>query len=366
MVTGAGAAGVEYAEMLPRASKSLMLDITRAGGRLVAVGEYGNVIYSDDGGTSWRQGRVPTTQMLTAVHFVNPLRGWAVGHDGLILVTDDGAETWRIQRDGLAAQAQANLEARERAVAEVKRLREALETAAEEDTAELGRRLDDAEMDLEDADIAIEENVFTSPLFDVWFQNERRGVAVGAFGTLLTTANGGESWLSGPGLVENPDEFHLNAVVGDGARRLFIAGEGGVMYRSLDNGESWETLDSPYEGSWFGTVHVASADVLLVFGLRGHLYRSEDFGALWRPVRSENDLSLAGGTVTPDGGIVLVGSVGTILVSHDVGKSFHRLRLEDSASLSAAASNNGEYLLVGQGGVRVVAPARLSIAGGPR
>jgi photosystem II stability/assembly factor-like uncharacterized protein len=363
---GAAAAGVEYAETLPRASESLMLDITHAGRRLVAVGEYGNVVYSDDGGASWQQGRVPTTQMLTAVHFVSPSRGWAVGHDGLVLVSDDGAETWRIQRDGLAAQAQANLEAREHAVAEVKGLRAALETATEEDAAELRSRLDDAEMDLEDADVAIGEKVFTAPLLDIWFQNERRGVAVGAFGTLLTTDNGGENWTSNPGLIENPDEFHLNVVVGDRGRRLFIAGEGGVMYRSPDNGASWEMLESPYEGSWFGSLYVDSADILLVFGLRGHLYRSEDFGTDWRLVPGENDLSLAGGTVTPDGQIMLVGNVGTLLLSSDAGRSFLHLRLEDSASLSAAASNNGEYVLVGQGGVRVVERARLSVAGGAR
>ena len=63
---------------------------------------------------------------------------------------------------------------------------------------------------------------------------------------------------------------------------------------------------------------------------------------------------------------MLVGNVGTLLVSSDAGRSFVHLRLEESASLSAAASNNGEYVLVGQGGVRVVERTRLSGAAGAR
>ncbi len=71
------------------------------------------------------------------------------------------------------------------------------------------------------------------PLMDVWFLDQNRGWAVGAFGTLLTTDDGGQHWVGQPALVDNPDEFHLNSITGDGANRVFIAGEGGLMYRSL-------------------------------------------------------------------------------------------------------------------------------------
>src|SRR5210317_1904685 len=110
-----GTAAPEYAPIMPLASQSLLLDITHAGERIVTVGERGHILYSDDRGNSWRQAQVPTSQMLTAVHFYNSQRGWAVGHDGLILVSDDGGKQWRIQRDGIAAQHQDNLQAREHA-----------------------------------------------------------------------------------------------------------------------------------------------------------------------------------------------------------------------------------------------------------
>ena len=40
---------VDYAEIQPLAADSVLLDVTRVGGRLVAVGERGHVVWSDDG-----------------------------------------------------------------------------------------------------------------------------------------------------------------------------------------------------------------------------------------------------------------------------------------------------------------------------
>jgi len=350
----ARAAATEYAPIMPLASRSLLLDITAAGERSVAAGERGHILFSDDMGKSWQQGKVPTTQMLTGVHFVNTERGWAVGHDGLILVSDDGGENWRIQRDGIAAQHQTNLSMRERAHQQIKTLTLARDNAGEDTLAELEMQLEEAVMDLEDADLALEEDVFTSPLLDVWFQDEDRGWAVGAFGSLLSTEDGGQQWSSQADLVDNPDEFHLNAVTGDGAGRVFIAGEGGVMYRSIDSGRHWEALPSFYEGSWFGTLYDATHDTLLVFGLRGNLFRSMDFGDNWEAVAGGNNITLAGGSVSASGQVVLVGGVGTVLRSRDGGHSFQRSTLPDRLSLSSALENNGQLIVVGQGGARTL------------
>src|SRR6266498_2339356 len=65
----------------PLATKAPLLGVARAGARLVAVGDHGVVVLSDDEGRNWRQaGTVPTRQMLTAVTFVDAKRGFAVGH----------------------------------------------------------------------------------------------------------------------------------------------------------------------------------------------------------------------------------------------------------------------------------------------
>lgn len=146
-------------------------------------------------------------------------------------------------------------------------------------------------LDLEDAELALEEPPFASPLMDIWFQDQDRGWAVGAFGELLTTTDGGRRWVSTPTAVANPEELHLNTVTGDGAGRVFIAGEEGLMFRSLDGGQHWERLQSAYPGSWFGALYSAATDALLVFGLQGQLHRSDDFGGRWRALASGTEMT---------------------------------------------------------------------------
>ena len=346
-------ASVEYAPVFPLASKSLLLGLASAGDRIVAVGERGHILYSDNAGDSWTQAKVPTRQMLTAVHFVDQRRGWSVGHDGLVLVSDDGGVGWRIQRDGIVAQAQANLSARERAHQKIRSLEAAAATAEGEQATELALQLEDANMDLEDADLALQEAVFTSPLMDVWFQDKEHGWAVGAFGTLLATEDGGSTWRDDSKRLQNPDEFHLNAVTGDGAGRVFIAGEGGTMYRSKDSGLTWEALPIFYQGSWFGLVYAPDPEVLLVFGLRGNLYRSTDFGESWDVITNDSQATIAGGSADARGRIVLVGAIGTLLQSRDGGLSFDLSTLGDRLNLSSAIHHGERLIFVGQGGIKV-------------
>lgn len=334
---------------MPLAPRSLLLDIAAAGPRVVAAGERGHILYSDDQGRSWQQARVPTTQMLTAVYFIDGQRGWAVGHDGLILVSDDGGEEWRVQRDGIAVQQRENLEHRESAQAEVARLELAL-AAAGEDRSALEQALEEARLDLEDAELALEEPVFTSPLLDLWFQDAANGWAVGAFGTFLATVDGGRTWMDAAEKLDNPDEYHLNAITGDGRGRMLIAGEGGMLFRSTDAGNSWELLSSIYAGSWFGVVFSGVRDTLMVFGLRGNLFCSQDFGTSWRQALHEGHMTLAGGAANASGEVVVVGAVGTVLLSADGRCSFRRAMLPDRLGLSAALFAGEELILVGQGG----------------
>ena len=74
------------------ATSSLLLDAQRVEQALVAVGEWGHVLISEDNGDNWHQATVPTQAILTGVHFVDRQHGWAVGHDQVILRTLDGGQ----------------------------------------------------------------------------------------------------------------------------------------------------------------------------------------------------------------------------------------------------------------------------------
>src|SRR4029077_14681745 len=70
------------AQISPLASRSLLQAVTKAGSRLIAVGQRGHIVVSSDGGKTWKQASVPVSSDLTAVFFADGMNGWAVGHDG--------------------------------------------------------------------------------------------------------------------------------------------------------------------------------------------------------------------------------------------------------------------------------------------
>ena len=341
--------------VLPLASQSLLLDIQFTGGQLVAVGERGHILVAGHLGEDWTQARVPTRQMLTAVHFPSPQRGWAVGHDGLVLATIDGGTNWVLQRDGLADQRRYDEQQLNALRQERERLTQALLSAPDAaERARLQSRLEELALDLEDLEFYLANPAFAPPLLDVYFSDELHGAAVGAFNTLLLTRDGGVSWLAAGDRLDNPEEFHLNAVVGDGRGSLWIAAEGGLLFRSRDGGDSWQQLESPYGASWFGLARAPHSGVLLVFGLRGTAFRSADDGDTWQPVITDSQRSLSGGIFLGDDHAVLVGSVGEVMLSEDGGRSFRARPLERRVGLSSVAAARDRLVLVGQEGVHEV------------
>src|SRR5690606_23207106 len=142
------------------------------------------------------------------------------------------------------------------------------------------------------------------PLFDVSFFDAQRGFAVGAYGLMLATSDGGASWDE---VTYDDDELadsHLNAIarVGD---TVVVVGERGTVYRSPDLGGTWGPAAFPYDGSMFGVVATGGGR-FIAFGLRGHVLASDDDGRTWTEV-VQASVTLNGGRVLDDGRIVLVG-----------------------------------------------------------
>ena len=281
------------------ATRSLLLDVTRVGDRLVAVGEWGHVLLSDDAGSSWRQARiVPTRVTLTEVFFADEKLGWAVGHDATVIHTRDGGETWRRQFS------------------------------------------------------APSEEV---PLLTVWFADARRGFAAGGFGLLIETRDGGESWerraLGGP-----KDDPHLSHLFGGPGGVLLLAAEAGAVYRSEPAGAAWQRLELPYPGSFWGGLTLDSG-AMLVFGMRGHAFRSEDTGRSWEAVATGTERSLQSGVQLSDGSVVLVGLGGVVAVSWDDGRHFvAHSEATRHAFAAIAECPDQRLLLVGEAGVRTASP----------
>lgn len=324
-----------------QARKALMLDVAAAGDRLVAVGEHGVIVYSNDGGKAWTQAEVPVSTTLTGVTFPTPENGWAVGHSGVVLHSGDGGRSWRKQLDG-----------RRINELEKKRAERALRDARSGGAGQ--ERIARLESDIERAQSSLETGP-TRPFLDVWFSQAGTGVAVGGFGLAMRTTDGGRTWQPLGHAIDNPYGWHLNAL-GSVGGSVFIAGERGHLYRSGDGGRTWKNLPSPYKGTYFG-IAAGRDGAVLSFGLEGHVYRSHNGGQSWQRLSVPIQAAVVDAARMPDGSHVLIGASG-VIACRSAGASEFRIVRPKGRPLVATVPANGDGVLIvtGPGGA-----ARLDI-----
>ncbi len=312
------------------ATTSPLFAITRAGARLVAVGQRGHVLLSDDDGASWRQAAVPVSVDLTAVHFADAKNGWAVGHDGVILHSGDGGARWSLQLDGRQA---------------AQRIVDAYTPRAGSGNAELDAVLTEAKRMLaQGPDL---------PWLDVWFDDERNGFVVGAFNLVFATNDGGATWAPASDRVDNPKGYHLYALRGSSpGGGLYAVGELGLVLRLDRTSKRFVAVPTPYKGTFFGVL--ARGDLILAYGLRGNAWRSLDGGRTWQKTETDVDTGLTGGAVFDDGRILLVSQGGQLLLSRDNAGHFAAVPgLEASPAFGVVPAGGSSVALVGARGVRV-------------
>jgi photosystem II stability/assembly factor-like uncharacterized protein len=325
-------------ELMPRASKSLLLDLVRTANGYFAVGERGHVLQSSDG-KRWTQLQTPTRSTLTAITaFDGQL--WAGGHDGVIIHSADAGKTWQAQRRDPFALA-------------------AGQSAGDHDPRQ------------------------GAPILDLYFADARNGIAVGAYSLMLVTHDGGATWTpqqaiaaAAPAAAAAPMEGdifsqedlqlgeetdpHLNAIADAGNGTLVIVGERGTFLRSGDGGRSWSKLPFPYKGSMFGVLGLGDGR-LLAYGLRGNVFESADLGGSWSKVQTDASVSLMGGSALANGGAVLAGTNGTVLRRAAAGAPFALASYRNAAGEMPALSGivataDGNYVLTGDKGVELYQP----------
>jgi photosystem II stability/assembly factor-like uncharacterized protein len=288
--SGAFAASVQkLAVAVAHPTQAPILAAAHVGARVVAVGDHGVVLLSDDSGKTFRQAKnVPTQTLLTSLSFIDDKQGWAAGHDGVILHSTDGGDSWALQH---------------------------------EDTSS------------------------DKPLFAIHFSDAQHGFAVGLFGNAVQTADGGASWTTlTVETVDEPDH-HLYGIFGDDSSALYIAGEAGLIYRSTDRGATWATIKTSNPGSFWAGLQLKDGSLLAV-GQRGHIFGSADQGATWNEVPSGTQQSLTNIVQLGNGNLLAVGLAGTTLQSSDAGKTFTLHERADRAPLTAAVTGGSDAALL--------------------
>ena len=276
--------------------------------RVVAVGERGNILLSDDQVGSWQPATVRPQRDLTLTALVAlPDKSLlAVGHDGWIVRSEDEGANWsEVRFDGEIAE----------------------------------------------------------PLLGIWSAGGNRVLAFGSFGKFYQSGDDGRTWQAQPLEV---DSAHLNGMDGGTDGRRMVVGEQGLVLRSDDGGHSWHKLEPFYNGSLFGVVRL-SPDRWVPYGMRGHVFVSQDFGQTWEPVKVGNQLPLYGHVLLPnDGGLLIVGAGSSVVRLDGKGELVSATRLPGLGTLTSAVMVGSRLLVGGERGVFQGTDGGVAALGGAR
>ena len=276
--------------------------------RVVAVGERGNILLSDDQGGSWQPATVKPQRDLTLTALVAlPDKSLlAVGHDGWIVRSEDEGANWsEVRFDGEIAE----------------------------------------------------------PLLGIWSAGGNRVLAFGSFGKFYQSGDDGRTWQAQPLEV---DSAHLNGMDGGTDGRRMVVGEQGLVLRSDDGGHSWHKLEPFYNGSLFGVVRL-SPDRWVTYGMRGHVFVSQDFGQTSEPVKVGNQLPLYGHVLLPnDGGLLIVGAGSSVVRLDGKGELVSATRLPGLGTLTSAVMVGSRLLVGGERGVFQGTDGGVAALGGAR
>lgn len=273
-----------------------------------AVGAYHSIFKTTDGGTTWARqtnplpsrapkkgdAEDPSGQALTAVSFTDPDHGVAVSAIGSILVTADGGASWTIRQPPAPAS----------------------------------------------VDAVFPENIPpTSWSFTgVSFTDADHGYVVGLLGLILSTADGGTTWVyrGNPRYgelqdVKFVDEFH-GQIVGRNTGR-----PDAISYTTIgtdDAGESWQENKASGPGDAVSPLNMQGVTVTapmhaVAVGDFGRIWVTFDEGKTWRNRRSGTNESLTDVAFADRrrgvavGGINFQGDIrGVLLATNDGGESW--------------------------------------------
>lgn len=311
--------------MSRKAGSAVLLSVARNGDRLLAAGERGIILISDNHGASWRQASVPVSVSLTNLRFASRQTGWAVGHGGIVLRTADGGEQWEKVLDGKQAAQQLLEQAK----------------AGGNTRSIVGAQ----RMVADGAD---------KPFLDVLPLPERGAIVVGAYGLIMRTDDSGKTWTSLANRIDDAAGRHLYSIQRSGDGAIVIAGEQGALYRSDDDGKHFSSVVTPYAGTYFQVLSIERQGLFLG-GLRGNAYVSDDGGKSWNKSVIPTGGSITAAILLKDGSLLVADEAGRLFRSANRGRRFAPVPLEQASPASGLAdTSDGGLVLSGARGVTKV------------
>lgn len=248
-------------------TKRPFLAISCVRDRLWVAGQGGQIAYSPDGGMTWIQQNSGTTRNLLDIAFVDADRGIAIGDFGTVLRTDNGGSTWE------KIELPDNIELPPD-IAEVVQPGDVILYSLSFATRDAVWLAGEFGVILHSADGGVtwqqQRSGVETTLFGISVRENQRGWAVGLEGVLLSTQDGGESWKKES--IEMPKGFVL-PLYDVAVQGLFgwAIGNSGLILHSQDGGQTWKLVEVPVRmaGSWFRGISLLPDGRGFIVGSRG-------------------------------------------------------------------------------------------------
>lgn len=280
----------------------------------VAVGESGLMMKTVDAGKTWKRDPAPTELAMIDIAS-NGTRRIAVGQMGLILV-DDGSGKWKKVDSGTdrrLLQVDINKNGLAFIVGAFGTLLKSTDGGETwESVAPNWATLYDSG----EGDTAVIRDEPTNYVVDV--QEDGSTLIGGEYGQIMRSPDGGICWdvvyrhPSASG--ESAPTFFAMSIRDDGVG--FAVGQSGIVARTADSGHSWAFVQTPLDGNLFGVDSFPDGQVVAI-GQRVAL-RSPDNGATWTPIKGLDFhinwyVGLGHAASAPAGEVIAVGHSGRIL-----------------------------------------------------
>lgn len=199
-------------------------------------------------------------------------------------------------------------------------------------------------------DIIVDGTVHQT-LFAIGFEGQQ-GVAVGAAGEVQTTEDGGKTWK----VSKLPTDLAMLGVHIDATRTIAVGQTGKAFVKSA--GGDWESVDTGTDSRLF-SVSSNVGGLAVAAGEFGTLLLSEDGGRTWHKLTLDwmqvgtdggAEPHLYGAYVAADGTMTVVGEFGLVLRSTDRGRSWAVASKGIPSLFSVKIRDDGVGFAVGQDG----------------
>jgi photosystem II stability/assembly factor-like uncharacterized protein len=281
-------------------TKVFLIAGASAGARLLAAGEHGVIIYSDDAGAHWTQAEVPVSVTITSMAFATPKIGWATGGFGVVLGTQDGGANWIKQLDGNAEIPLMNA-ATQAFIATQPPDSDAVAHAARRAEILAGGGPD-------------------KPFLSILALSATQVIAFGAYRFADRSDDGGKTWADWSMHIGDQLSHNIYGAAAIGGA-YYLVSETGLVFRSTDGGQSFPQLAQIGEGTLFGITD-AGAGRILTYGVAGQILLSTDAGKTWNPTNFTGSANV-NSIVALSSGLLLAGDAGGGLwISLDHGANF--------------------------------------------